>query len=54
MKHRIGYTCINLTTSIPLNKTCRLANAGEEKLREIIISNLSGLKTPTTQILHKR
>lgn len=44
MKHRIGYACINLTTGILLNKTCRLANASEEKLREIIISNLSGLK----------
>lgn len=44
MKHRIGYACINLTTGIPLNKTCRLANANEEKLRELIQSNLSGLK----------
>jgi len=44
MKHRIGYACINLTTGIPLNRTCRLANAGDEKLREIITSNLSGLK----------
>ncbi|HSA07299.1 MAG TPA: UV DNA damage repair endonuclease UvsE [Candidatus Gastranaerophilales bacterium] len=44
MKHRIGYACINLTTGIPLNKTCRLANASEIKLREIITSNLSGLK----------
>ncbi len=44
MKHRIGYACINLTTGIPVNRTCRLANANEEKLREIIISNLSGLK----------
>jgi UV DNA damage endonuclease len=44
MKHRIGYACINLTTGITVNRTCRLANASEEKLREIIISNLSGLK----------
>jgi len=44
MKHRIGYACINMTTGIPLNKTCRLANASEEKMREIIASNLSGLK----------
>lgn len=44
MKHRIGYACINLTTGISLNKTCRLANASEEKLRELIQSNLSGLK----------
>ena len=44
MKHRIGYACINLSTDIPLNRTCRLANAGDERLREIITSNLSGLK----------
>ncbi len=44
MKHRIGYACINLTTATPLNKTCRLANASEEKLRELIQTNLSGLK----------
>lgn len=44
MKHRIGYACINLTTGIPLNKTCRLANASDERLRNIITSNLSGLK----------
>lgn len=44
MKHRIGYACINLTTGTPLNKTCRLANASEVKLRELIQSNLSGLK----------
>lgn len=44
MKHRIGYACINLTTGIPLNKTCRLANASDDKLRTIIASNLSGLK----------
>lgn len=44
MKHRIGYACINLTTGIPLNRTCRLANASEDKLRELIQSNLSGLK----------
>ena len=44
MKHRIGYACINLTTGTPLNKTCRLANASEDKLRELIKFNLSGLK----------
>ncbi len=44
MKHRIGYACINLSIGIPLNRTCRLANASEEKLRELIQSNLSGLK----------
>ena len=44
MKHRIGYACINLTTGTPLNRTCRLASASEDKLRELIKSNLSGLK----------
>jgi len=44
MKHKIGYACINLTTGIPLNRTCRLANATDSKLRELIKSNLDGLK----------
>ena len=44
MKHRIGYACINLTTGIPVNKTCKLANATEEHLRGLIQSNLFGLK----------
>jgi len=44
MKHRIGYACINLTTGIPLNRTCRLANASDSKLRELIKSNLDGLR----------
>jgi len=43
MKHRLGYACINLTTGIPVNKTCKLANASEENLRELIQSNLLGL-----------
>lgn len=43
MKHRIGYACINLTTGIPLNRTCRLANATDLRLRELIQSNLDGL-----------
>jgi len=43
MKHKIGYACINLTTGIPLNRTCRLANASDFKLRELIKSNLDGL-----------
>ncbi len=44
MKHKIGYACLNYTTGIVLNKTCRLANASEEKLRDLIETNLSGLK----------
>ena len=43
MKHRLGYACINLTTGIPLNRTCRLANATDLRLRELIKSNLDGL-----------
>lgn len=44
MKHRIGYACINLTTGTSLNRTCRLANASKDRLRELIQLNLSGLK----------
>jgi len=43
MQHRIGYACINLSTGIPLNRTCRLANASEDKLLELIKSNIDGL-----------
>ena len=43
MKNRIGYACINLTAGIQLNKTCRLANASDSKLRELIKLNLEGL-----------
>lgn len=44
MKHRIGYACINISSGITVNKTCRLASASEQRLHEIIQSNLSGLK----------
>ena len=44
MKPKIGYACINLTADIAVNRTCRLANASELRLRELIKSNLSGLK----------
>lgn len=43
MKHKIGYACINLSSGIKLNSTCRLANATEARLRELIKFNLDGL-----------
>jgi UV DNA damage endonuclease len=44
MKHRIGYACINTSISATTNRTCRLDRCTEERLRELIFSNLSGLK----------
>ncbi|EKE02859.1 MAG: putative UV endonuclease [uncultured bacterium] len=44
MKHRIGYACINTSIAATTNRTCKLANCTPEKLRELIHSNLSGLK----------
>jgi UV DNA damage endonuclease len=44
MKPKIGYACINLTAQIPVNRTCRLVNASNSHLRELIKLNLSGLK----------
>ncbi len=44
MKHRIGYACINTSISATTNKSCKLANCTPERLRELIYSNLSGLK----------
>ena len=44
MKHRIGYACINTSIPATTNRTCKLANCTPEKLRELIHSNLSGLK----------
>lgn len=45
MKHQIGYACINITLDAPTNKTCRLINATESRLRELIEINLAGLLT---------
>ena len=44
MTHRFGYACINLTIDATTNKTCRLQNCTETRLRELIYSNLEGLK----------
>ena len=43
MKHKIGYACINTSISATTNKTCKLENCTEERLRELIENNLSGL-----------
>jgi UV DNA damage endonuclease len=44
MKHRIGYACINTSIDATTNRTCRLENCTEEKLRFLIESNLAGLE----------
>ncbi|MDD3014091.1 MAG: UV DNA damage repair endonuclease UvsE [Candidatus Gastranaerophilales bacterium] len=44
MEHRIGYACINTSIDATTNKTCRLGNCTDERLRQLIHSNLSGLK----------
>lgn len=43
MHHRIGYACINTSINATTNKTCRLINCTDERLRELITSNLAGL-----------
>lgn len=43
--HRIGYACVNMSISATTNKTCRLENCNDGRLRELIISNLAGMKT---------
>ena len=43
MKHKIGYACINTSISATTNKTCRLDKCSENRLRELITSNLDGL-----------
>lgn len=44
MKHRIGYACINTSINATTNRTCRLKNCTDDKLRELISANLQGLK----------
>lgn len=44
MKHRIGYACINTSISATTNRTCKLDRCTDERLRELISSNLLGLK----------
>jgi UV DNA damage endonuclease len=40
---RLGYACIALGSPATTNRTCRLANATPERLRELIAANLDGL-----------
>lgn len=44
MLHRIGYACINTSISATTNRTCKLENCTDERLRSLIKNNLSGLK----------
>ena len=44
MRHKIGYACINTSIDATTNRTCKLNNCTEERLRELITSNLNGLK----------
>ncbi|MZQ74669.1 MAG: UV DNA damage repair endonuclease UvsE [Peptoclostridium sp.] len=41
---RIGYACINLSIDAPTSKGCLLKNATPERLRELIETNLAGLR----------
>jgi UV DNA damage endonuclease len=43
--HRIGYACVNMSIGATTNKTCRLENCNDRRLRELIVSNLAGMKT---------
>lgn len=43
--HRIGYACVNMSISATTNRTCRLDNCNDRRLRELIASNLAGMKT---------
>ncbi len=43
MIRRLGYACIALGIDATTNRTCRLANATPERLRELIAANLAGL-----------
>ncbi len=43
--HRIGYACVNMSISATTNKTCRLDNCNDRRLRDLILSNLAGMKT---------
>lgn len=43
--HRIGYACVNMSIGATTNKTCRLDSCNDKRLRELIASNLAGMKT---------
>lgn len=42
--HRIGYACVNTSINVSTNRTCRLDNCNDSRLRELIKSNLAGMK----------
>lgn len=42
--HRIGYACVNTSICATTNKTCRLYNCSDTVLRDLIASNLDGMK----------
>lgn len=42
--HRIGYACVNMSIDATTNRTCRLDNCNDARLRELISSNLAGMK----------
>lgn len=42
--HRIGYACINTSIDATTNRTCRLDNCTDSRLRGLIASNLAGMK----------
>jgi UV DNA damage endonuclease len=42
--HRIGYACVNMSIGATTNRTCRLDNCNDSRLRELIYNNLSGMK----------
>lgn len=42
--HRIGYACVNMSIGATTNRTCRLHNCCDTILRNLIKSNLDGMK----------
>lgn len=52
--HRIGYACVNTSIDATTNKTCRLENCNSVRLRDLISSNLDGLKKIIEWNIEKR
>lgn len=42
--HRIGYACVNTSIGAITNRTCRLNNCNDKRLRGLISDNLDGMK----------